>query len=44
MTWARAAIFWGSDYGRLFLQKYRRVDDFWNIILPPLVVSVSLLS
>mmetsp|Transcript_56146 Transcript_56146/g.64811 ORF Transcript_56146/g.64811 Transcript_56146/m.64811 type:complete len:329 (-) Transcript_56146:78-1064(-) len=39
MTWARAAIFWGSDYGRSTLQKYRRVDDFWNIILPPLVVS-----
>jgi hypothetical protein len=41
MTWARAAIFWGSDYGKSVLQQTNQVDDFWATILPPLVVSVS---
>jgi hypothetical protein len=38
MTWARAAIFWGSDRGREALLQ----NDFgeaWAIVLPPLVVS-----
>jgi hypothetical protein len=43
MTWARAAIFWGSDYGKSVLQQTNQVDDFWATILPPLVVSVSVL-
>ena len=39
MTWARAAIFWGSDLGRDQLRKVRGVDDIWATILPPLVIS-----
>jgi hypothetical protein len=38
MTWARAAIFWGSDRGREILRK-QGVSDTWSTILPPLVVS-----
>lgn len=42
MTWARAAIFWGSDYGRFVLQRWK---PDWPIsvhmALPPLVVSTA---
>lgn len=38
MTWARAAIFWGSDAGRALL-KERGHSDATSTILPPLVVS-----
>jgi hypothetical protein len=40
MTWARAAIFWGSDAGRDFLRKYH-VYSSVSTILPPLVVSTA---
>lgn len=39
MTWARAAIFWGSDRGRELLLQHELVNDSWAVILPPLVVS-----
>jgi hypothetical protein len=39
MTWARAAIFWGSDRGREVLRKQGIVNETWATILPPLVVS-----
>jgi hypothetical protein len=38
MTWARAAIFWGSDRGRELL-KNRGVGETTSALLPPLVVS-----
>ncbi|KAL3922506.1 MAG: hypothetical protein SGILL_002171 [Bacillariaceae sp.] len=38
MTWARAAIFWGSDRGRELLQN-EGFNDTWSTILPPLLVS-----
>ncbi len=38
MTWARAAIFWGSDRGRELL-KNRGVGETTSAVLPPLVVS-----
>mmetsp|Transcript_19588 Transcript_19588/g.36552 ORF Transcript_19588/g.36552 Transcript_19588/m.36552 type:complete len:299 (+) Transcript_19588:89-985(+) len=40
MTWARAAIFWGSDRGRELLQK-QGVNETWSTILPPLIVSTA---
>ena len=40
MTWARAAIFWGSDYGKDFLQTQVGVrNESIASLLPPLVVS-----
>mmetsp|Transcript_13970 Transcript_13970/g.33803 ORF Transcript_13970/g.33803 Transcript_13970/m.33803 type:complete len:285 (-) Transcript_13970:790-1644(-) len=39
MTWARAAIFWGSDRGRDYLKQHEIVSDTWATVLPPLVVS-----
>jgi hypothetical protein len=39
MTWARAAIFWGSDRGRAYLTTHELCSDGWAMILPPLVVS-----
>lgn len=39
MTWARGAIFWGSDRGRDYLKQQGIVSDGWATILPPLVVS-----
>jgi Mitochondrial carrier protein len=39
MTWARAAIFWGSDYGRDVLKQRFNASDSVATVLPPLVVS-----
>lgn len=39
MTWARAAIFWGSDRGRDYLLQHELVSHGWATVLPPLVVS-----
>jgi hypothetical protein len=39
MTWARAAIFWGSDRGREYLMQEELVSEGWATVLPPLVVS-----
>jgi len=38
MTWARAAIFWGSDYGKDYLRRHEYSDSV-STLLPPLVVS-----
>mmetsp|Transcript_9624 Transcript_9624/g.19992 ORF Transcript_9624/g.19992 Transcript_9624/m.19992 type:complete len:310 (+) Transcript_9624:146-1075(+) len=38
MTWARAAIFWGSDYGRTTLRQAGH-NDTVSTVLPPLLVS-----
>lgn len=38
MTWARAAIFWGSDYGKAALSKHD-FPDFYATVIPPLLVS-----
>lgn len=38
MTWARAAIFWGSDFGRDQIQKMG-IDDIRSTVIPPLLVS-----
>lgn len=40
MTWARAAIFWGSDYGREILAE-RKVPDVVATVVPPLLVSTA---
>ncbi|EEC43538.1 predicted protein [Phaeodactylum tricornutum CCAP 1055/1] len=40
MTWARAAIFWGSDYGRDILRTGGWNDGFATVA-PPLVVSTA---
>jgi hypothetical protein len=39
MTWARAAIFWGSDRGREYLNTNELCSEGWALVLPPLVVS-----
>mmetsp|Transcript_27342 Transcript_27342/g.64049 ORF Transcript_27342/g.64049 Transcript_27342/m.64049 type:complete len:324 (-) Transcript_27342:850-1821(-) len=41
MTWARAAIFWGSDFGRELMQNNLGLSktDIWATVIPPLVVS-----
>jgi hypothetical protein len=39
MTWARAAIFWGSDRGREYLVQNDVCSEGWAMVLPPLVVS-----
>lgn len=39
MTWARAAIFWGSDRGKEFLQSHGVTDENISTLLPPLFVS-----
>ena len=40
MTWARAAIFWGSDAGKAWLSQYHPfVPDAVATIAPPLAVS-----
>ena len=38
MTWARAAIFWGSDFGRDQMRK-AGIEDIRATVIPPLVVS-----
>lgn len=38
MTWARAAIFWGSDYGRDILKKLN-FNETISTIIPPLIIS-----
>jgi len=40
MTWARAAIFWGSDYGRDYMRRLHYSDTL-STVLPPLVVSTG---
>jgi len=40
MTWARAAIFWGSDRGREILQK-QGVSNVVATVVPPLLVSTA---
>ena len=40
MTWARAAIFWGSDYGRMFLSQ-QGAPSWVATVLPPLLVSTA---
>ena len=39
MTWARAAIFWGSDRGKEFLLQKQICGETLATVLPPLVVS-----
>lgn len=39
MTWARAAIFWGSDRGREYLVQNDVCGEGWAMVLPPLVFS-----
>jgi hypothetical protein len=39
MTWARAAIFWGSDRGRELLRSTEYCNETTALVLPPLVVS-----
>ena len=39
MTWARAAIFWGSDAGKVWLRQYEHCPDVVATLLPPLAVS-----
>jgi len=39
MTWARAAIFWGSDFGRDTLLASKYCNETMALVLPPLVVS-----
>lgn len=39
MTWARAAIFYGSDAGRDYLQATYQCSDEVAIVVPPLIVS-----
>jgi hypothetical protein len=39
MTWARAAIFWGSDRGREWLLQNKVCGEATAMVLPPLVVS-----
>lgn len=39
MTWARAAIFWGSDFGRDQMRKSMGITDIRATVIPPLVVS-----
>jgi hypothetical protein len=42
MTWARAAIFYGSDKGKAWLRRYPDVvPDVAATLLPPLVVSTA---
>ena len=40
MTWARAAIFWGSDYGRDVMRQ-RGYSDSLSTVVPPLLVSTG---
>ncbi|KAL7560162.1 hypothetical protein ACA910_013172 [Epithemia clementina (nom. ined.)] len=40
MTWARAAIFWGSDYGRMSLRKHDYPSSVAAVV-PPLIVSTA---
>jgi Mitochondrial carrier protein len=39
MTWARAAIFYGSDAGRDYLQNTYSCSEEFSIVFPPLIVS-----
>ena len=39
MTWARAAIFWGSDLGKEYLLQNQMCGETLAMVLPPLVVS-----
>jgi Mitochondrial carrier protein len=39
MTWARAAIFYGSDAGRDYLKTVYHCSDEFSIVFPPLIVS-----
>ncbi len=38
MTWARSAIFWGSDFGRDQMRK-AGIEDIRATVIPPLLVS-----
>lgn len=39
MTWARAAIFYGSDAGRDYLLNVHSCSEEFSIVFPPLIVS-----
>lgn len=39
MSWARAFIFWGSDYGRDFMRDQFGASETVATIVPPLIVS-----
>ena len=39
MTWARAAIFYGSDAGRDYLLTAHQCSEEFSIVFPPLIVS-----
>ena len=39
MTWARAAIFYGSDAGRDYLHTVHHCSEEFSIVFPPLIVS-----
>lgn len=39
MTWARAAIFYGSDAGRDYLHSVHNCSEEFSIVFPPLIVS-----
>lgn len=42
MTWARAAIFYGSDKGKAWLRRYaNEIPDVVATLLPPLTVSTA---
>lgn len=41
MTWARAAIFWGSDRGRELLKSHYDAPNAIATVVPPLVVSTA---
>lgn len=42
MTWARAAIFWGSDYGKMALDtSCPELPATLRTVIPPLIVSTG---
>lgn len=42
MTWARAAIFWGSDYGKdILMNSFPSLPTSITTLFPPLVVSIG---
>lgn len=42
MTWARAAIFWGSDAGKAWMRQHNEhIPDVVATLLPPLAVSTA---
>jgi len=43
MTWARAAIFWGSDHGKEVLQNaYPNIQPVVSTLVPPLFISIGI--